>query len=103
MKIAKNTLRKLIREFIEDLDLDKIDLDLSMPKEEPKVMGHGGSAKMSKSQLFHIAKNSQSLHDKLLDDDQLPNWVQAKITLAKYMIDSAHDHLDYKLHRSDNE
>lgn len=103
MKIARNTLRKLIREFIEDLDLEQIDLDFSMPKETSRKMGHGGSAKMSKSQLFHIAKNSQSLHDKLLDDDELPNWVQAKITLAKYMIDSAHDHLDYKMHRNDNE
>ena len=104
MITTKSNIRKLIREFIEDLDLDQISLDYTPPKEDPpREFGKGGDAKMARSQLFHVAKNAQSLHDKLKDEDQLPEWAQSKIAVIKNMLDAVHDHLDYKIHREDHE
>jgi len=107
VRTTKKSIRRLIREFIEDLDLidlNQIPLDYTPPKEEiSREFGKGGDAKMARGQLFHIAKNSQSLHDKLEDEDQLPEWAQSKIAVIKSMLDAVHDHLDYKMHREDHE
>lgn len=81
-------------EWIEDLE-PYLDLDT----DDGRLMGHGGSAKMARGQLFTIAKNAQSLHDRLKDDDEIPEWVQSKIAA---MIDDVHeldDHLSYKMHQ----
>tara|TARA_A200000159_G_C7334095_1_gene344266 strand:+ start:1756 stop:2448 length:693 start_codon:yes stop_codon:yes gene_type:complete len=104
VKVTKNLLQKIIREELGmDMPLPSLDLDYTMPEEKPRDMGHGGSAKMAKGQLFHIAKNSQSLHDQLMDEDQLPEWAQSKIAVIKSMLDAVHDHLNYKIHRNENE
>ena len=63
-----------------------------------EVYGHGGSAKMAKSQLFKLAKSAQSIHDRLVDDDELPEWVQSKIAVMADNMNSVADHLDYKIH-----
>jgi hypothetical protein len=38
---------------------------------------------MAKTQLKSIIRNSMELHDMLEDDDNLPECVQSKITLAE--------------------
>ena len=70
--------------------------------EEPKVMGHGGTSKMAKSQLFQMTKDAQSLHDKLADEDEIPEWAQAKIAVAADDIQSVYNHLDYKINREES-
>jgi len=100
----KYRVSKVIKEQMEQMGLEEpIFLDFTPPKPEAKVMGHGGNSKMAKSQLFHIAKNSQSLHDKLNDKDQMPNWAQSKIAVAKSLMDAVYDHLEYKMQKSDHE
>lgn len=100
----KSRISKVIKEQMEQMGLEEpIFLDFTPPKPEPKVMGHGGNSKMAKSQLFHIAKNSQSLHDKLNDKDQMPNWAQSKIAVAKSLMDAVYDHLEYKMQKGDHE
>ena len=102
MKVKKSQLRKIIKEYIESDLLDSIDMmPVDDSSDKPRVMGNGGSAGMAKSQLFHIAKNAQSLHDKLNDEDQIPEWAQSKIAVMKSMLDAVYDHLDYKIHKSD--
>lgn len=64
--------------------------------------GEGGKAEMAKGQLFHIAKNAQSLHDKLNDDDQLPEWVQSKIAVVADYVETIADYLEYKIHQKEN-
>ena len=59
----------------------------------------GGEGRMTKSQLYKLAKYSQSMHDKLRDADDLPEWVQAKITAASDNISKVYHYLDYKLNR----
>ncbi len=103
----KQRLSKVIKEHMEELGLEEpIFLDFTPAIEDAtpgREMGHGGNSRMAKSQLFHIAKNSQSLHDKLQDEDQMPNWAQSKIAVAKNLMDAVYDHLDYKMHKEDYE
>ena len=72
-------------------------LDYEQVSDDGRVMGHGGTARMAKSQLFTIAKITQSLQDRLREEDEIPEWIQSKVAV---MLDDAHevaDHLDYKL------
>tara|TARA_E500000331_G_C16819940_1_gene524604 strand:+ start:145 stop:504 length:360 start_codon:yes stop_codon:yes gene_type:complete len=51
----------------------------------------------TKKQLYYISRKSQSLHDLLRDDDDLPEWVQSKITRAADKIQSVYQYLEYKI------
>lgn len=48
---------------------------------------------MAKTQLKTIVRNAQDLMKMLGDDDNLPEWVQNKITKANDYLDSATDYL----------
>ena len=104
MRITRKQLRRLIKE---QLELEIVPEDLfvlaadAVDNEEPEIFGHGGTAKMSRSQLFTIAQKAQSLHDKLNDDDELPEWVQSKIAVMADNMQAVADHLNYKMHRHD--
>jgi len=55
--------------------------------------------RMSKAKLFRMGKMAQSFHDRLEDGDDLPGWVQDKVTTAEDRLRSAFEYMDYKLHR----
>lgn len=63
-----------------------------------KSSDHEGRS--SKKQLYYIFTRSQSLHDMIHDDDDLPEWVQSKIARAADKIQSVYNYLEYKIHRS---
>ena len=48
---------------------------------------------MAKGQLKTMLDAAKELHDMLGDDDNLPEWVQGKITKATDYIDSARDYM----------
>ncbi len=52
-------------------------------------------------QLYYIFRKSQSLYDILQDDDDLPEWVQSKVTSAADKIDSVYEYLEYKIQTKD--
>lgn len=56
---------------------------------------------MIKSNLFMLAKKSLELHDEIGDGDDLPEWVQEKIAVASYMMDTVHDYLMYEMSKGD--
>lgn len=98
VRVTRRQLRAIIAEAC-GMDMGAFELE---PKAEPagRIMGHGGRARMVRSSLFNIAARAQSLHDRLRDEDELPEWVQAKVAA---MLDDVHeidDHLGYKLHQS---
>ena len=64
------------------------DLDEDYDKDEYDEEGE-----MAKSQARTIEDAAQELQDILDDDENLPEWVQKKITLAKEYIDSARDYM----------
>jgi hypothetical protein len=57
---------------------------------------------MARDQLHTLVKASKELHSILADDDNLPEWVQSKITKALDYIKTANDYMDQEKHDSDN-
>ena len=67
---------------------------------EGRKLGYGeGEGRMSKASLDKLARYSQSLHDKIRDDDDLPEWVQSKIAVSAENIGKVYHYLDYKMKR----
>jgi hypothetical protein len=67
--------------------------------------GHSKSTddegRMTKKQLYYISRKAQSLHDMLDDEDDLPEWVQSKISRSADKIQSVYDYLEYKIKTRD--
>lgn len=93
MKIDSKLLKKIVRE---ELTVQAISDTAGEDKGE--VFGDGGTARMVRSQLFRISKFAQSLHDKLSDSDELPEWLQSKVAAMVDDMDEVHGHLDHKMH-----
>ena len=53
--------------------------------------------KMTKSKLFHIARMAVELYDMIHDEDDLPGWVNDKVTTAEDRINSAKKYIEYKI------
>jgi hypothetical protein len=105
MKITKRQLRRIIKE---QLSLEDVisDVLISEPadSQDGRDLGYGeGEGRMTKSQLDKLARYSQSLHDKLMDDDDLPEWVQSKIAVAADNVGKVYHYLEYKLDRMEQE
>ena len=58
---------------------------------------------MAKDQLHTIEAAAKELHDILSDDQNLPEWVQSKITKAMDYIDTARDYMASKEHGAEEE
>ena len=94
--------RRLMREACGDkypevhIDMDGRMMDYGNTKSD----SHEG--RMTKAKLFRMAQMAQRLHDKLVDADDLPEWVQDKITTAEDRLMAAHNYITYKIHRMEN-
>jgi hypothetical protein len=96
--MRKYDMRQLAREFLEGHVRQPLD-ECAHP--DGRVLGHGGTAGLAKQQLFGLASQAQSLHDRLDDSDELPEWIQAEIAVMADKMDSVASALDYKLHVAD--
>jgi len=56
---------------------------------------------MAKDQLHTLVKAAKELHGILADNDNLPEWVQSKITKALDYINTANDYMDQEKHDAD--
>ena len=91
--------KKIIDEDLHDI-VDTLDEAISMiDKGEYDYEGA-----MARTQLQTICRNSQDLVDMLKDDENMPEWVQSKITKAQDYISSVTDYLKSReeLHNLDN-
>ena len=79
----------------EDYDTE-VDEEGNFDYEDSNVYEETG---MIKSNLFMMSKKSLELHDGIGDRDDLPEWVQEKIAVASYMIDTVHDYLMYEMEK----
>ena len=62
--------------------------------EPEKKDEYDGEVDMAKNQLRRIISHAQHFHDMLTDKDQnLPEWVQSKVTKAEDYISTAHDYM----------
>ncbi len=57
--------------------------------------------KMARAKLFRMAKTSQSFHDRIDDDQYLPQWLHDKLAIAEDKLQDAYNYIDYKLHRQE--
>ena len=57
--------------------------------------------RMAKSQLYKTGKYAAKLHDMLDDMEQLPSWIQSKLTKASDYMSAVYHYLDYELSRRD--
>ena len=108
IRITRSDFIKMLREEMHMAQQEPVELDaggladviadiMTSVEDEPQTMGDGGRARMAKQQLHQIASAAQSLHDKLNDDDEIPEWTQSKIAVAEDNIDAVSDHLGYKM------
>ena len=116
----RHLIRKLIIETacgcaITDVEEDIVDpiVDMIVAPSYPSVhtqddgrmfdYGHTKSdsheGRMTKAKLYRMGKMAQSLGDRLEDGDDLPEWVQDKVTTAEDRLRAAYEYIDYKLHR----
>jgi hypothetical protein len=108
IRVTRKQFVKMLREEMALAQKEPVSLDsgsladvitdiLGTLEDEPQAMGDGGRARMAKQQLQQLASSAQSLHDKLNDDDEIPEWTQSKIAVAEDNIDAVSDHLGYKM------
>ena len=91
MKITKSQLQRIIKEELSVVSLEK-GRNLGYDEHE---------GRMAKSQLFKIGQYAQSLPDTLMDEDDLPEWVQSKIAVIASDIGKVKHYLEYKIMRMD--
>jgi hypothetical protein len=101
MKIAKDRLKQIIKEEL------AVGVAPAGPEgahdelaggEYPRD-SHGYEGRMAKTNLWKIAEYAKEMHDLIHDDEDLEPWVEEKIAVAAYMMDSVGHYLQYEKHR----
>jgi hypothetical protein len=90
-KLAKGNLKGALGE--------DFDYNFDMLEEAVKSIDSGEydyEGQMARTQLQTICRNSTDLIDMLNDEDNMPEWVQSKITLAQDYISTVRDYLQSK-------
>ena len=73
-------------------------IQLNIEDEEPRDLDHDKhEGSMARSQLRRAAKYSQKLGHMIRMDDDLPEWLEAKITKASDYLGSVYHYLDYEI------
>ena len=76
---------------------EEAELEENMKKIKASDSGeYDYEGQMAKTQLQTISRNSKDLIDMLSDNENMPEWVQSKITLAQDYISSVRDYLQSK-------
>ena len=88
MKITKRQLRRIIRE---QCSLSQ-ELEISDGGYVQLEKSHG-EASMARGQLARSAEISTALLDIIDDEDDLPEWVESKITLAQDYLGTVLDYI----------
>ena len=116
----RHLLRKLIIETACGCAVNDIEEDIVEPvydmivgsypqahtEEDGRMFDYGHTksdsheGRMTRVKLFRMGKMAQSFHDRLEDGDDLPQWVNDKVTTAEDRLRSAFEYMDYKLHRN---
>jgi len=89
LKITKRRLAEIIKEEVEAAV--QVDEGHSRNMSYERSIDKEGS--MAKNQLMRCGKYAYEMMDMLSDEDQLPSWLQSKITLAAQYLYDAHSKL----------
>lgn len=89
MKISRKKIRKIIQETLD-----------YYPEVSGRDLDYGkGEGKMTRQQLYHIAEYAAVLHEMIRDEDDLPEWVQSKVSVMASNIGKIKHYLEYKIMR----
>ena len=95
---------ELFKETVGDLVGKVLAKIVSKTDEKGRDLGYGeGEGRATKGALDKLARYSQSLHDKIRDEDDLPEWVQYKIAISSENISKVYHYLDYKMRRMEED
>ena len=92
MKLSEDILRQLITEEITEMCGDMQSVDMGIDKTHADE-DHEGS--MAKRQLFKTAEYATIIFDMLDDDEELPAWIQSKLTKVADYIGVVKHYLEY--------
>jgi hypothetical protein len=94
--ILNKVMRKIEEKSLKNKKRLKEEFGNTLPA--GRDLGYGeGEGKSAKMHLDKIARYAQSLHDKLLDEDDLPEWVQSKIAVSDHNMSAIYHYLDHKI------
>lgn len=82
------------KEFVNDLRKEDAELEEAMTAIDKGEYDFEGQ--MARTQLQTILRNCKDLIDMIKDDNNMPEWVQSKITLAQDYITTVRDYLQSK-------
>lgn len=80
----------------EDFKLDRLGENYDMPMSPADKGEYDYEGQMARTQLQTILRSSKEIIDMLTDDENMPEWVQSKITLAHDYMTSVSDYLQSK-------
>lgn len=79
------------------MDVSAVAQLASLMDRAPRRYDHGEpEARMTRRQLYKIARYAQEIHDALRDEDNLPEWVQSKVAVMDANIGSVKHFLEYR-------
>ena len=100
MKLTPQSLKHLIHETLREQSSVLLEAPTPIIPMEggdgERKDPNGNEGSMAKRELFHMSQKAQQLHDMLADEEDLPEWVQSKITKAASMMSSVFDHMMYE-------
>lgn len=98
MKISKDRLKELVQEelAISFGGVPPIGGMDPAPQAKPNTDGEGY---MAKQNLWKIGEYANEMYDLLEDDDCLESWVEEKLAVAAYIMDSVGHYIEYMKHR----
>lgn len=88
MKIARSRLKEIIQEELEMYSDEPSQDEMGDPEYDQE--GY-----MTKSELYKIGKYALELHDMIQGDDNLPEWMQSKVSKMAQMIGDVKHALEY--------
>ena len=92
MKLSEDILRQLITEEITEMcgDMQSVDMGIDKTHDDED---HEGS--MAKRQMFKTAEYATIIFGMLDDDEELPAWIQSKLTKVADYIGVVKHYLEY--------
>jgi len=97
MKISKEKLKQLIAEEM------SIAFASPIEGETPNEPAHDSDGRMAKQNLYKLAEYANELYELIDDDEDLEPWVEEKIAIAAFMMDSVGHYMQYEKHAGHEE
>jgi len=91
---GRNSLQKIGSKHVGTIYKEEVELEEAVKAIDQGEYDYEGQ--MARTQLQTILRNSKDLVDMLSDEENMPEWVQSKITLAQDYISSVRDYLQSK-------